>query len=660
MRNGVRMSITQDRQLISLNTPLGNNKLVLMRMEGQEALSSPFHFSLETFSEDININERSLMGKAISFKIQESDHPPRFFHGYVKDFVKKQNKFTHVKEYRLEVVPWLWFLTLSQDCRIFQNKTVVEICEALFKEFGFSDFEVSLSQTYPKREYCVQYNETAFSFISRLLEEEGIFYYFRHEEKKHTLILSDLSSQCPYIPNKDISYAQGSLLKNHINNWEQSYHFCSGEYTHTDYNATKPTIDLLTTTKTSVKFETIEKYKFFQFPGSYTEKEAGSKISRLRMEQQEQRHSIGKGESDLYHFTPGARFVLKDSQDSSQKGEYLVSSVYHKAQDLTHVLYRDFHEQNEEVQSYTNNFTCIPSSIPYKAPLATPKPKIHGLQVARVTGPSQEEIYTDEYGRIKVQFLWDRQNERNETSSCWIRVAQRWAGPQWGSLFIPRVGHEVIIDFLEGNPDCPIVIGSLYNAQNKPPYELPTNQTQSGIKSRSTAKGGASDSNEIRFEDKKEHEQIFIHAQKDCLRMVENNDELHIKGQQDIEIQKDRKQTIQEGNEILDVKKGDRTITLGTGNETLKVSQGNRETTINMGKDTLHLQQGNHSIKLDLGKSTIEALQGIELKVGQNKIKIDQTGITIEGLMVKVNGQAMVQINASTLLKLQGSLVMIN
>ncbi len=648
-------AITQDKHLISIETPLGKDKLILTHLEGKEEVSRLFCFSLQAFSENIHIAESSIIGTSVTCNIQIGEDSSRFINGYVRQFTRKQPWVTNVREYQLEIVPWLWFLTLSQDCQVFQNKTVLEICESIFKKFGFSDYAVSTASTYTKRDYCVQYNESAFDFVSRLLEEEGIFYFFRHEKGKHTLVLSDLLSKCADNTCKDAMFFQGSFTPHHITQWEHSYSYSSGEFSQTDYDFTKPTMDLMTTTKTAVSFPNIKKFTAFKFPGDYIDKAQGTQLSRIKMEQYEQQHDVIQGQSNICEFVPGTKFNFKATELTGEQGAYWLMSVTHFVSDTTHMLYSG----ERSTQEYTNKFTCIPASLPYRPLALTPKPRIHGLQIATVMGPSQEEIYTDKYGRIKVQFVWDRQGKKDESSSCWLRVSQTWAGQKWGSFYLPRVGQEVIVDFLEGNPDAPVVIGSLYNAQNMPPYDLPSNQTQSGIKSRSTPKGDSTSSNEIRFEDKKDNEEFFVHAQKDFKRIVENDDVLQVIGKQSRTIKKDRIQIVEEGKDTIQVKKGDQTITIDTGNQTIQLSQGDRTTKISMGNDELQLQKGNHSIKLDVGKSSIQAMQGISLTVGSNSIKIDQAGITLQGVMVKINGK-MIQCQADALMQVKGALVMIN
>jgi type VI secretion system secreted protein VgrG len=340
--------------------------------------------------------------------------------------------------------------------------------------------------------------------------------------------------------------------------------------------------------------------------------------------------------------------------------------------------------------SYHNTFTALPAGLPFRPPRVTPKPVVHGTQTAVVVGPPGEEIFTDKYGRVKVQLPWDRQGKKDAGSSCWVRVATLWAGKQWGVIHIPRIGQEVIVAFEEGDMDKPIIVGSVYNAEQMPPYKLPDHKTQSGLKTRSTLKGGTANFNELRFEDKKGSEEVYFHAEKDFNRVVENNDTLKVgssqadDGSQTIEVWKDRTETVKTGNEKVTIEKGDRTVTVKQGNDrhevsqgkrdvivqsddTHQIKQGNRSVKIDMGNDSLQISMGDRTTKIDLGKSATEAMQSIELKVGQSSIKIDQTGVTIKGMLISVEGQIqtqikglMTQVNGDAMLQVKGGITMIN
>jgi type VI secretion system secreted protein VgrG len=636
-------NFTQTDRLLSVTTPLGANVLLLTAFTGREAMSQLFSYQLELFSEQNNIDPTQIVGKGVTWCIQRVREEPRYFNGFVSRFSAGGRQLQNVRSYRAEIVPWLWFLTRTADCRIFQNKTAPDIIKAVFDGFGFSDYKLQLRNTYPQREYCVQYRETAFNFVSRLMEQEGIFYFFQHDQGKHTLILADQKSAYQDCPESQVDFSSGSRASNHIMSWEHQYEFRSGKWAQTDYNFETPSTNLLSSTNTVLTVPGMTKFELFDYPGVYGVKSQGDARSKLYMEAEEATYEIVKGESQCCTFTPGGKFTLASHEINSEAGKsYVVASIQHSAEDYSHL-------DSERGSQYKNQFTCIPAAVPFRPARVTHKPVVPGAQTAVVVGPKGEEIYTDKYGRVKVQFFWDRVGKKDENSSCWVRVAEAWAGKNWGVIFNPRIGQEVVVEFLDGDPDRPLITGRVYNAEQMPPYALPTNQTQSVIKTRSSKEGGTDNFNELRFEDKKDSEDILFHAEKDFHRVVENDDDLKVGNNQTIEIKKDRTETVTEGN------------------ETVTIKQGNRQVTIEMGNETLQIKMGNQSTKLDLGKSETEAMQSIELKVGQSSVKLDQTGVTIKGMMIQIEGQVqtevkgvMTQINGEAMLKMQGGITMIN
>jgi type VI secretion system secreted protein VgrG len=406
----------------------------------------------------------------------------------------------------------------------------------------------------------------------------------------------------------------------------------------------KPSADLTTTTKTVKPVSGLDKWEIYDYPGRYFEKGRGDGFTRKRMELSERDFELTEGESDCPGFYCGAKFTLSDHEVESEKGtEHALTQVTHLSHDYTQV------SGDADPPIYRNSFVCMPADVVFRPDRPHHKPVVVGPQTAVVVGPSGEEIYTDEHGRVKVQFHWDREGKKDEKSSCWIRVSQPWAGRGWGGIFIPRIGMEVIVDFFEGDADRPIITGYVYNGENPVPYELPANKTQSGVKTRSSKGGGGSNFNELRFEDKKGEEQVYVHAEKNMDRVVENDDTLDVGNDQTIEIERHRTETVKTGNETVDVDQGNRTITLGQGN------------------DKLHLKMGNHTTKIDLGKSEHEAMQSIELKVGQSSVKLDQSGVTIKGMQINIKGQMttnvegmMTTVKGSAMLTLQGGIVKIN
>jgi type VI secretion system secreted protein VgrG len=644
---------TQANRLLSVTTPLGADVLLLNGFSGHEEMSRLFGYQLDMLSENCNIAAKDIVGKSVSWKVQPTGGTARIFSGMVARFSAGPQIMQGLRSYCAEIVPWLWFLTLTTDCRIFQNKNASDIVQQIFKELGFNDFQVSLRSTPPVMEYCVQYRETDFNFVSRLLEENGIFYFFKHAQGKHTLVLTDQKSGYVDCVEKEIDYSSGSLAPHHISSWDHQYAFRSGKWAQTDYNFETPSTSLLTNSTTVVSLPGNTAYEKFDYPGRYG-KTADTKTN-VRMEEEEVGYDVVEASSTCSTFTPGGKFTLKTHESASEKKDYVISAIHHSAQDDSYTNTAGL------TQAYRNSFTCIPASVVFRPARTTPKPLVPGPQTAVVVGKAGEEIYVDKYGRVKVQFFWDRLGKNDENSSCWIRVAQGLAGKGWGMVFHPRIGHEVVVDFLEGDPDRPLITGCVYNANMMPPYDLPANMTQHVIKTRSSKGGGTADFNELRLEDKMGSEDIYFHAQKDFHRVVENDDDLKVGHDQTIQVKNNRTEEVTEGDEAvtikkgkrthtvqadetLEVKQGNRSVLVDQGNDSHEVKQGNRSVKISMGNDALTISMGNQTTKLDLGKSSTNAMQGIELVCGQSSVKIDQMGVTIKGMMISVEGQVQTEV----------------
>lgn len=674
-------TLTQSGRLLELKTPLGSDVLCIDRGTMAERVSRLFTLQMDLLADlpqAERVQPQQLLGKGVTLAVQLPEDRQRHFHGMVSRFTVIGRDERHAY-FRMEVVPWLWLLTLTSDCKVFQDQTVPEILKAIFQEWQgkYPDlvaFEDKLEGTYKKLDYCVQYRETDFNFVSRLMEEEAIFYYFRHEDGKHTLVLGDSPSAfvpCPYQEQARLEPQAGfGEREDTVSHWEWRQSVVSGKYVLSDYHFQMSNKVLRSTATGSVQVAGNDQLEMFDV-GDYAERfnkpderlgevePQGDAMAAWRMEELAAEHLLIGGESICRAFATGTHFALLGAGGTpvtipATSGKYVLLSVNHTFEQSP-----EYVSGSPVEQPYRNSFTCIPLSVPYRPPRVTPKPVAQGLQSAVVVGLQGEEIDCDKYGRVKVQFPWDREGQKNERSSCWVRVATPWAGKQWGMIHIPRIGQEVLVAFLEGDPDQPLIVGSVYNYDNMPPYMLPDNKTQSGIKTRSSKQGDEQTYNEIRFEDKKGEEQLYIHAEKDHQVVVENDE------------------TYTVGFEKKD--KGDQTVKV-FNNQTLEIgtaqsSDGSQKVTIwkdrevilKTGNDTLTIQKGNQTIKLSLGKSQMEALQGIELKVGQSSVKIDQTGVTIQGLMIKIEGQAMTQVkgamtdvNGSGLLKMAGGVVMLS
>jgi type VI secretion system secreted protein VgrG len=624
---------TQTNRHIGITTPLGADKLLLRRIQGVEGLSQLFRYELDLLSRDSKIDFDKVVGQPVSIRIDLPDDQKRYIHGYVSRF-SQAIPLGELHEYKMEVVPWLWLLTRAQDCRIWQKKKAPDILQAIFSDRGFSDIELRISAgDYAEREYCVQYMETDFQFVSRLMEEEGIFYFFKHEESKHTLVLCDSNSritEAEGFGNIPFHRPDEAALHSDSDGFHHDTIFTllvenqvqPGKFAHTDYNFTTPQTSLLSTSEIVKKHGKAD-FEIFEFPGEHGVKAVGDRTARLRMEALAVPHHVVRGQTSGRALRPGANFTLTDFWRTDRNIKYLITRT-----ELSGTVNDYDFLARENAPEFTLSFEAIPFDVPYRAPRHTPKPRIFGVQTAKVVGVDGEEIFTDNYGRVKVQFPWDRLGTSNENSSCWIRVAQTLSGPQWGGIWIPRMGMEVLVAFVSGDPDQPLVTGCVYNEDNKPPYALPDNMTQSGWKTRSTKEATDKNFNELRFEDKKGHEEVYFHAEKNMTRVVENNDVQNIgagkqdPGDQTIEIYNDQTVTIGEGSgagsQTLTVKK-DQTITVADGNHAMEVSTGNHSTKVTA---------GDMDVKVDAGKITIEAGISIELKVGGSTIKIDTSSIT--------------------------------
>lgn len=659
-------------------------KLLVVRFSGHEAISSQYEFQLEVACEDPALDFASVIGKPAVLSLM-SELQPRFIHGIVSRF-EQVNNLPRNAIYQVTVVPQVWRLKHRHDNRIFQQMTTQDIVKKVLETASIpSDrFRFGLSGSYEPRDYCVQYRESDWAFISRLLEEDGIFYFFEHSKDKHVLVMGDSAAACKPIPaglrGETVMFRRNTgavISEDSVQRFRFAEEIQPGQVALRDFNFKKPTLPM----DGKYQAEKDSDLEVYDYPGEYQKPGRGSAakgetISQIRLEEWQTVRTAGYGESDCERFTPGYMFTLAEHNRGDFNIRYLLTSVGHQGYQ-PQVLDE---ESGGGEFSYSNHFSCISAEIPYRPLRVTPKPVVRGVQTAVVVGTQGEEIYTDEFGRVKVQFHWDRQGKKDEKSSCWIRVSQLWAGEHWGGMYIPRIGQEVIVDFIEGDPDRPIITGRVYNGDNHVPYKLPDDKTKSTIKSNSS-KGGKG-YNEFRFEDRKSSEQIFIHA--------ERNMDTHVKHDSLETILNDRHQTI--GAEGKDGKVGDQNEMVyrdknlkvhrnsqehiggdqkllvggidGEGNQDIvikanrkeKVSAdshltvvGNRNEAVNgtwsitLGADLqvkatgVHALQADSEIHLKSDKIVLEADTGLTLKVGGNFVTIDATGVSVTGMMVNLN-----------------------
>ena len=643
---------TQAHRPVRIGTPLGDDVLLIKSMTGGERLGRPFEYQLVLLSEAHDLNYKDIIGQNVTIAIDKGDKKSRYFNGYISRFSETRFEKDLV-EYHAVVVPWLWFLTRSSDCRMFQNLTIPEIIKQVFKDHGQEDVSDRLHGEYPKWEYCVQYRETAFNFVSRLMEQEGIYYYFKHEEGKHTLVLCDtIGSHLQFAGYEELLYYprsnKAAQVHEYLWSWVVQHEVQSGTYSVNDFDFQNPKKKLLTQT-TIDRSHAGGLFELYDYPGQFSVAGEGERYSRVRIEERQAQHETFRGEGDARGICTGVRFNLKGHPRKDFAKEYLTIGVDYRIES-------DWFETVQDAGKefvYEASVWAVDSEQPFRAARITPKPAVQGPQTAIVVGPKGEEIHTDKFGRVKVQFPWDRQGKADENSSCWVRVAQSMAGKKWGAIYIPRVGQEVIVDFLEGDPDRPIITGRVYNNDAMPPYDLPANKTMSTLKSNSS-KGGQG-FNEIRYEDKKGEEQIFIHAEKDQDVRVKNDAKEWIGNDRHLIVKKDQLETVEadrhstvKGNRLSKTE-GDQGETI-VGNK-LAAVDGNQHLTVK--GDQFAKVDGD--VNLKSGKNlNEEATQKISIKAGQDfHGKAGMSYALDAGTTIHIKGGTTVVIEGGTQLSLK-------
>lgn len=522
------MSSASQERIVDVTTPLGE-ALWFRQMRGTEALSGLFEFDVVFHSKQSGLSAKAMLGKDVTLKVEtENGKSPRFFSGICTRFGSGGREGQHLL-YTAKLRPWLWLASRRSDCKIFQFKKVPDIIADVLGKYGFTLLN-KLKKTYREWDYCVQYQETDLNFVMRLMEHEGIYFFFQHEQGSHKLVLVDeISCHAPLPGKPTIKYygldAAAVVDEEHINSWQVLEEINSGEYLTDDYDFENPRGDLKTKRKNPLGHSQ-DAWERYMWPGGYVKVGDGENYSAARLESLESEHDRAQGNTTVRTMAPGYLFTLERCPRADQNREYLAVAVNYFFRDNA----RMSAGSGDGDATWNILVTSHPTSIPFRPQPVTAKPITNGPQTAVVVGPAGEEIYTDKYGRVKVQFFWDRYGKKNENSSCWVRVSQPWAGEKWGFIHIPRIGQEVIVDFIGGDPDYPMITGRVYNADQMPPYGLPANKTASGIKSRSTKGGSDTDFNEIRMEDLKGKEQLYIHAQRNLDTVVEL-DESRIVGQ---------------------------------------------------------------------------------------------------------------------------------
>jgi type VI secretion system secreted protein VgrG len=692
--------------LMAMTSSLGTDALIPTHLVAREEISQPFHYEITAVSQIGVIDPNNILNLPVCLIHQEDGAAVRYFHGIVQQI--RSNGIQRGKtvadafqNYTLTVVPRLWFLKQTIDCRVYQSKTAQDIITAMFGDAGLTDFTFSVT-TPATRIYTVQFNESDYDFALRLMEEEGWFYYFVHTASKHTLTITDKNTTFT-AANATLHFSVNENDAGGIQRWRPPVHTATGSFAMGDYDPENPGTKLYNQQTTVLKAGGATTRDVYRWPAMTFTADIVEARAKFAMEAAEAATALFHGVSYFGAMVPGGKFTLTNAPASTDDGTYALRAVHHTIEDSTWI-------SNDGTTSYRNEFEAFLATVNWRQPLVTPRPRMDGVYSALVLGPTTgsgakiqmqngEEIYTDDLARVKVRFYWDWRAEATGSLSVWARVIQPWAGNGWGAQFTPRVGTEVAVAFVDGDPDRPIVVGGLYNGVSAPIYSK-TDATKLGFRTRSSLKGSTSQFSELTFDDKSGSELIFIHAEKDLTTEVEHDESLTVdncrvvlvkvdetitvKGKQTITITKDHTFEVTDGNFKSTIDKGNSsfTVSVGThdtkiaGNSTFTVTQGNHDAKISLGNSTHTVSVGNHDQKVSLGNITVTATAGtiavtagqsLTLKVGANSIVIDNTGITIKAMVVSIQGQIQAELKAPMttvsgdgMLTLKGGVTMIN
>lgn len=707
--------IPGDQRFAEFLSPL-QDTLTFRRLTGQEFVGDMGVLRVELLSTEAKVDHKQLLGQYCAVKFPTAGDA-RYLGGVVSRFVRHGRSEGRDEDglyaYVAELRPWLWLLTRRINCRIFENQSVVDVIEAVLGDYSFATHEKRLTESYSAREYCVQYRETDADFLVRLMEETGIYYFFQHAADRQTLVLADSLSAHQAFP----SYASVPFLETSnditradevLTHWGVGWDVVSAAFAQTDYNFKTPAANLAANSRRSDQ-SWASNLEVFEYPGGYTDASSGDGLAKIRLESGQTDFQRYEGQGTSCGLAPGSLVTITGNPLDDDSQEYLILSVEHD------ISTNSLRAGDEGERLYECRVTAIPSEVSFRQRPVHPAARIDGPQTAVVVADQADtEIWTDQYGRIKVAFFWDRRDPNDQRVSCWLRVSQGWAGKNWGQWQLPRVGQEVIVSFLDGNPDRPIVTGCVHNAGQMPPDELPAKQTRTVFRTRSTPKGTTDNFHELTFEDQKDAEQIYLHSERDFLREVENDDTLKVgfdkqspgnqsisifnnrtiavgdkdaddgsqsvtifnndsltvgnetasDGSQTVTIWNNRSVTVQKGDDSLDILAGDREVTLGQGDEVTVIDEGDRETTLKRGSDTLTLNTGNRKVTLTKGNYTLSLASGnvsIQASAGSIKLEAMQSiELSCGGNSVKISPSGIqitgmqVQVKADSSLTLEG------
>lgn len=669
--------MTSENREVRLAVDLGGEQVEFVSLTAQEALSSPFEIELVVTSTLGELDLAPHIGERVGVTVYQDDEKVRYLNGYLTEAVFLRETADGFY-YNLSLRPFLYFMDTASGFAIYQEKTVLDIIKDVFARIGFTDVEYLAAESYEPYEYCVQYSESDFNFISRLMEQEGLYYFFRHYEDRHEMVICDRHTQhqetpvggLAFNPTAEVSQSYrassqwGSKL--YLRKWTERVASTGHERVSLrDFDFKKPSKAVEGRASDDAQHE-LDSYEHYEYPGHFIEDGRGQRLSKARLEEYRAMRRTYAAETTAKGLCTGTTVTVFQHPHDRFNRDYLVVSTTLALQSHS---YRSGTGARDEDRLH---FVAIPADTQFRAPAVTPKPRVVGLESAIVSGPEGETIYTDEYGRVKVRFHWDRSDTTGERSTCWIRVSQTGG---LGNIILPRIGHEVLVDFLHGDPDKPVVTGRVFNKEHMPIYDLPANKTRAlwrtltyGEANQNPAETWKLDTdeghkgtplaNEIRFEDKAGDEEIFVHAQKYMNTRVRYDCSMHIGHDEEYKVGHDRYRWVQ-NDEKVEIE-GNREYTL-TENEKNTIKEGNRTTDIKRGNDELTLDIGNLTIKCEKGKILIEAMQEIKLQVGPTtSLTLTPAGAKLTSTKIDVDGKAMTQVSGGGMLIEKGGLVKIN
>ena len=627
-------------RLFSLTSALGSTALLPVGLHAEETISEPFSVRVEVVSDDPAIDPDTLLHKAACLTVHRQHSGDRWFHGMVRSFSGQGHPTRGKWAYTMDVVPRLWFLRQTVDCRIFQQRSVVDILTTICGEIG-QTVQFKIFGDKPVRDYITQFNETDLHFLTRLMEQEGYHYHFVHTESDHTMVVSDQNLGFPDSPVPGLYVLHEGGNVDVLTDWKKALSTAYGKVNLLDYDPARPSSKPSGQQSTTLSTSGAPQRDVFHWPALNLDASGVAKRARVMIEAAEAAVALRDAAGERHTMSAGSRFSLaRDPFTRQTNVEHVVRRIVHHGRDDSWVT-------RGAAPRYHNWFSAFPADTPWRQPISTLRPLMAGVFGAIVLGPAGEEIHADKLGRIKVQLFYDHRTETSADKAIWARIMQPWAGNTWGWQHLPRVGTEVAVSFMDGDPDRPVVMGGLYNGEMKPVFPIPDQQTKSGLRTRSTKGGGTTNFSEFSFDDKKGSELVYLHAEKDMTVEVEHD--------QSVTVDHDRHHTVKHRDKT---RVGD--------SQTNRIENG-RTTTVDASGDTLTVKAGDLTISVETGSISMEALNSITLTVGQNSITISQQGIEVSGLKVSVKGQNQVEVkapmtsvNGDATLTLKGGLVSIN